>query len=476
MLFTIWFAAALTWTGNESCRPCHRALYDHYVSTPMARTSGPVDADITPGKFRHKPSGVQYSIDDNGRVHWSTSTLSGVRQLNYYIGSGMAGRSYLFVTDNFLFQAPVTWYTQQKRWDVSPGYEADRTSRWSRPIEPNCLYCHASQARPIYGTQNRYADPPFAQSGVACERCHGPGSEHILGRGSMINPAKLGAAERDSVCSQCHLSGAARIEKAGRRIAENRAGNDLNDFVAYFVPAATDGGAMRATSHMEKLEASACKKASGDKLWCGTCHSPHQTAVSKQAACMSCHPINQCGRGEDCTSCHMPKAKVVDGGHGVLTDHSIPRRAMAKSRKDPEWRLEPFRGFTATTRELGLAYAEAGETSSNSSQLSEAERLMRSAPADAAVLTRLGKWEAALKADPNSVVAMVNLGVLRAAAGDHASAESLWRQALQRNPGLTAAGVNLVTLLQASGRTQQAEKLLQQLRMFEPQLVPAKPR
>ena len=462
MVLALLLAATATYTGNESCRACHRQIVEHYLTTPMARSSGVVKADVPPGRFTHNASRVQYTIDGDGRVAWAASAHSGNKKLEYFIGSGAAGRSYLYSVDDFLFQAPVTWYAQQRRWDVSPGYESDKTTRWSRPIEPNCLLCHASQARPIYGTQNRYANPPFAQNGVGCERCHGPGSEHVAGRGKMVNPASLPPPLRDSVCSQCHLSGAARIEKTGKRIAAFRPGENLNEYVAYFVPVSTDGGEVRATSHMEKLEASACKKASGDKLWCGTCHSPHRK-VEASSACASCHNAVDCKRGPDCASCHMPKKVAVDGGHGVLTDHSIPRTRIHKDSK-ATWRLTTFRGFTATDRELGLAYAETNRPD-------EARKLLLPAAPDPAVLIRMARWEAALRADKNSIVAMVNLGVMRANAGDLASAESLWRESLARNPGLIEAGTNLLRLLEAAGRKREAQEVLNRMREFEPQFV-----
>jgi len=35
----------------------------------------------------------------------------------------------------------------------------------------------------------------------------------------MVNPAKLDAARRDSICEQCHLAGEARVEKPGKQLA-----------------------------------------------------------------------------------------------------------------------------------------------------------------------------------------------------------------------------------------------------------------
>ncbi len=455
---------AATYLGNAACKPCHTALYEKYSASPMARTSGAVST--TPGgKYK------QVTIDNLGRTHWDNSE----RKLDYFIGSGAHGRSYLTIRDGFLFQAPFTWYSQKGQWDASPGFENDRFLRWSRPIEPNCLWCHASQSKPIYATVNRYASPPFAQDGVACERCHGPGSEHVRDDARMINPAKLEPARRDAICAQCHLSGEARIEKANKQLAMYRPGELLSDYVTYFVAAK---GEMKATSHFEKLSASACKKASGDKLWCGTCHSPHQT-VSVRDACLSCHAQNTCNRGHGCASCHMPKKQVVDGGHGVLTDHSIPRRPGSEKTASG-WALRPWPGYEGADRELGLAYAEASVQTQNRQQRETAVTLLAATAPDAEVLLKLaylveqrGELQRAselyrrvLTLQPHSMLALVNLGGIEGRRGNYGQAVRLWRKALEINPGQPEAGRNLALLLRALGRTSEAANVETSFRQF----------
>ena len=161
----------------------------------------------------------------------------------------------------------------------------------------------------------------------------------------------------------------------------------------------------------------------------------------------------------------MPKARAVDGGHGVLTDHAIPRRAQKEAESARVKTLVPFRGYTATARELGLAYAELGKHQ-------EAEKLLQSLPADAAVAVALRQWQRALALNPHDVVALVNLGAQQAAAGNVAEAERLWREALRRNPGQTAAAANLITLFEATGRKQEARAIRTGLALFEPQYRP----
>lgn len=427
--------------------------------------------------------------------------LRGRQELRYFIGSNSAGRSFLFSIDRFLFQAPVTFYAKQQRWDVSPGYENDREMRFNRPIEANCLYCHASQAQPIYGAQNRYAEPPFKHDGVSCERCHGPGSAHAGSGGAVkpVNPATLDPARRDAVCAQCHLSGETRIEQPGKRLAQFRPGELLADYVSYFVFDTAAKRGLKANSHVENLARSLCKQRSGERMWCGSCHDPHSVPAPRERAnyfrakCLACHEEQRlpgdCSRLADCASCHLPKARVVDGGHGVLTDHSIRRPMASRGATEADGagrRLIPFDGFLSDDRMLGLAYAEVALRSGDRFHESEALRLLTAAlktnPRDAELLTRLGflhqqrgdearaarAYEIALQADPHGAIALVNLGGIYAAQGKMEEAVKLWRAALERNAGLTEAAINLARGYRSQGKIEQAREVLQQSLRFDP--------
>src|SRR4051794_4935470 len=238
------FLAAAIFVGSQQCRTCHTAIADAYAATPMARSSGPV-ASVPPADFT--ASGQHYRIADN---HLSFDR--GSARFDYFIGSNANGRTYLFQREGYLFELPVSWFVHTASWDASPGYEQYREARLDRPVENSCLWCHASQVRYVRGTQNRYADPPFADNGVGCERCHGPGSEHVRNPSAapMSNPAKLDAVRRDSICMQCHLSGVSRVPRAGRRFVDFHAGDNIADYATYFVWDSPQD--FRVTSHVER--------------------------------------------------------------------------------------------------------------------------------------------------------------------------------------------------------------------------------
>ncbi len=434
--------AAAILVGSQACRPCHPAIADAYAQTPMARSSGPAPALPTAG---FTAAGHRYKISGNTLAF----DQAGTAPIDYFVGSNSEGRTYLQSSDGHLFELPVTWYARRAAYDASPGYQNNPDVQLNRAVEPSCLLCHASQVRPVLGTQNRYGDPPFLEGGVSCERCHGPGSEHVRNPASsrMVQPAQLPPDRRDSVCAQCHLTGEARIENAGRRLAEFQAGDRLADFATYFVwkLGRTD---LKVTSHVEKLAASRCKAASGDKLWCGTCHGVHGNSSRTQQACLDCHQTAH-RQQEQCADCHMPKTRAVDANHGVMTDHSIPRT--------PRTPLPPVAGDLvaflgqADSRSLGIAYAEMGDP--------RARDLLRQArPADWQLRLRLAVletdparaaalYESVLKERPGETAALVNLGAFYGAAGQSARAIELWRRALDSNPGNEEATLNLVKLL-----------------------------
>jgi hypothetical protein len=470
---------AALYVGNGACQPCHAEVVRSYETTPMALSSGRGTGGVPAGSFRHASSGTDYSIDTTGKVQVSRGTRRSERTLDFFIGSGAAGRSFLYEEDGFLFQAPVTWYARDSRWDVSPGYESDTVSRWSRAVAPDCLNCHSSQVRASPEFENRYANPPFAQIGIGCERCHGPGSEHIVGKGRMVNPAKLDPARRDAVCAQCHMSGEARIAKVGKQLSDYRPGALLSNYVSYFVFG--KAAAVKATSYVERLGASRCKMMSGDRMWCGTCHDPHSMPAPQarigwyREKCLSCHEQSDCKRGAgDCAGCHMPKTKVADGGHGVLTDHAIPAVVGISQAAANLVKLEGFSVSDRGDRELGLAYAEVFARTNNAMQSAEAIRLLSKVAEDAEVDERLAdlylargdfalalpRYRSALRKRPGSIPALVNLGKLYGVAGKLEEAKALWREALKRNPCQSEASQNLKLAIESQGGSAEMDPAL----------------
>ena len=78
---------------------------------------------------------------------------------------------------------------------------------------------------------------------------------------------------------------------------------------------------------------SACARASGSKMWCGSCHDPHRP-VQYNDRCLNCHTSTSCiarnRASDDCIGCHMPRTSARTVQHATFTDHTIPRRPVTE--------------------------------------------------------------------------------------------------------------------------------------------------
>jgi hypothetical protein len=384
------------------CVDCHREIVERYARTPMANTSGVArPAAETPGKVG------AYTITPGLSLVWP----GGKVDLSFFIGSRRMGRSFAFEYRHHLYQAPVGYYANRQAWDLAPGYERDAAPDLSRPITADCLYCHATRATLEPGSLNRYRE---IVHGIQCGRCHGESKEHA----SLVNPRKLPARQRDSICEQCHLSGEVRLIQPGKMMQDFVLGADLSQFIEVFT-ASVKGVAVN--GHADALAASSCKQASEDGLWCGTCHNPHRPTTSYAAVCRTCHtaPHND----SDCVPCHMPKAKAYDGRHTVYTDHTISSRGTRP--------LASYFGRRPSPRNLGLAYVRIAFRRRETDYLEKAWPLLREAAAD----------------HPRDPVLYYEIGNLLAASGRRQQAIEYYRRALEQDPLQPDALLKLAALL-----------------------------
>ena len=506
-----------TYVGNEACAKCHSSIYNSYKQTPMAHASGLSMENIIPADFTHQASGVHYRIyADAGRA-WLTfdrdgnDPMHGKRELLYYIGSGRRGLSYLFADDGFVFESPINWYGDRHLWDMTPAYQNVREIPLNLPAHTSCLHCHVSGMRaPLQGTENRYDMPLLAHSGVSCERCHGPAAAHIKG-GPIVNPAKLSPERRGAICMQCHMEGRVSIERAGRHIYEFRPGDSLFDYVRYYVLTDASSSQLGAVSQVEALAQSTCKKASGDKMSCTSCHDPHFTPSAQERVeyfrgkCLACHGASFAEKHhaeqKDCTVCHMPESPSKDVAHTQVTDHRIPRVPTVSPQllqdttaSAPKPGLMPFPDSQAAEddlRDLALAWESLANNGMSEARPVAKAMLGRSAtqfPDDPATLSALAYekqlhgdlagarvlYQLALAADPNLIDAATNLGVLEAQSGNFPEAVKLLQSAFQRAPGRSSLGMDLARVFCLEGKTAEARASVVRVLEFNPDMGVAK--
>jgi hypothetical protein len=96
----------------------------------------------------------EYQLSDGREIFRDT------KRIDYVIGAGENGFGYIVRRGQYLFEAPLSYYTKFQRWQLSPGFEfADYG--FGRPILTKCLSCHSGRSRPLPGRDGMYEDPPF---------------------------------------------------------------------------------------------------------------------------------------------------------------------------------------------------------------------------------------------------------------------------------------------------------------------------
>jgi Flp pilus assembly protein TadD len=494
---TGWLRAATP--DTPVCAKCHPKETERYLSTPMGNSIGSPGARPA-GTIAHQRSHAVITIEqrDGGMAHAiAEGGLNAERPVRYQIGVGMIARGYLVQIGDALFESPATWFNSYG-WDVSPSYAGRSLIDFDRPIDESCLFCHAGEAR--FGDTDGRRLSGMAVTPIRCERCHGASEAHVARPSSsnIVNPVKLTAAARDSVCEQCHLEGAARVLNPGKTWADFHPGEVTERTFATYLPAGNAGAEAVAVSHFEQLAESQCARASGGKLWCGTCHQPHGDSGGRssqiRAVCVSCHAVlssaeHPAGQAE-CTSCHMQRRATTDIAHAAITDHRIRRRPAAESGGSAAQVLKVWRTPPAefTDRDLALAELFAGGSKNIATLREDGVARLDALPTaqrnnDPHVLLALAGWDlqrdkiedalqfARRAADlrPQSANAAMNLGIVLQRSGDAVQAERQFNRAIELDPSLKQAYAELAVLYSAEHRNVDAIATVDRYLKWNPQ-------
>jgi tetratricopeptide (TPR) repeat protein len=356
-LYLNW-ADTVHYVGMETCRSCHREIYDNFTQTGMGQSFGEATPHKSAASF-----GPEHKVYDSDLDFWyypyfrndslfvleyrlkAEDTIHRREEyIQYIIGSGQHTNSHIINNNGYLYQAPITFYTQRGEWDLAPGFENGFNSRFNRQIAAECMTCHNGLPELAPGSENKYTK---VATGIDCERCHGPGSLHVKEKlagiivdttkeadRTIVNPKRLSVARQMDLCQRCHLQGVAVLQPE-KNFADFRPGMKLADFMQVYLPQNAGEKDFLMAAHAERLRMSDCFKT--QRLSCITCHDPHisvkQTPVEKfNATCASCHAQDQLCKEEEatrmavqnnCVSCHMPSSESIDIPHVAVTDHYI---------------------------------------------------------------------------------------------------------------------------------------------------------
>jgi Flp pilus assembly protein TadD len=364
-----------------SCAVCHADIAASYRTVAMARSFGrPDPADLIEdytdrNRLDHGPSGLAYEMVRQGDRFLQRRSETGTagrpgrtfdREVTFVIGSGRHARTYLHLDPGGeMTEMPVSWYTQERAWGMSPGFDRADQADFFRPITYTCLFCHNGLPPLPVASDSPILPQLFPRdlpSGIDCQRCHGPGDRHVRlarsrtssfaeVRGSIVNPARLPRERQMDVCMQCHLETTSSANWSGlvafgRGVFSFRPGQDLAAYRMHFdhPPGGGHDDKFEIAHQAYRLRQSACFRKSG-RMTCTTCHDPHRRPADPAAyyasKCLGCHSMRECAPAQhragesggtvNCAPCHMPARRTDDVVHVTMTDHFIQRTQPPES-------------------------------------------------------------------------------------------------------------------------------------------------
>lgn len=321
--------------GADACASCHQDKYDSFVQTAHYRTSRRATLESVSGSFesganemRTSDPDVHFEMVRRGDDLFQRASFFDWQfevPLQLIMGSSKMAETYLYWHGDALYQHNCTYFTEPDRWMNSPGF-IDGDAAYARPIRPGCLECHVT-----YADLRKYPNhftPESLILGISCERCHGPGREHVqfhlanpdekVARHTSV-PSDLSREAQMDVCGQCHTGGKQLIHEAGFQF---RPGDSLED---HFVPIEdhdTAPNSVHASDQIDRLAMSECFKQT--QMACVECHDPHRNERGQVAVfsrrCLECHQEQHCGMSEqlggkiaeNCIDCHMPRRATAN--------------------------------------------------------------------------------------------------------------------------------------------------------------------
>lgn len=389
---------SVQYMGMATCRSCHNEIHESFIKTGMglsfdwaSKEKSSAQYDQHALVYDQQSNFYYYPFFKDSLLHIREFRLNGkdtihnrVEKVSYIVGSGQHTNSHIIDENGYIYQAPITYYTQEGRWDMAPSFK-ENNQRFSRLLTTECITCHNHYPEHVPGSMNKYTHMP---RGIECERCHGPGEIHVKEKlagniidtskyadPTIVNPKRLSRDLLMDLCQRCHLQGVA-VLKEGKSFFDFKPGMELESVVNVFLPRYTDSHKnFIMASQADRLRKSPCYILS-EEMTCLTCHHPHHSVEETPRSqynegCISCHSsqkdLQMCSVSEaqrlaennDCASCHMQRSGSIDIPHVNITDHYIhkstakqPNTVDTISEEDQE-EIAEFLGLEILTKDKG---------------------------------------------------------------------------------------------------------------------------
>ena len=359
---------------SQGCMTCHPKEYQlwkqsHHYRSMLPANGFSVLGDFNNKQFVHGNKNSRFfrvkdkyfvaTEGDNGRIkNFEILFTFGFKPLQQYL---------IKMSDGRLQALDIAWNDEQKKWYSlqSETVNSNHWLHWTKGAynwNSRCANCHSTDVQKKYDASSKQYKTTYSEINVACEACHGAGSNHVKWQnyvkkypqaknqleysGFFIRlkhseSGKLGEVDR---CAGCHSRSNQLVETydPAKRFTDQYDLQLLDEQIYY-----PDGQILEENYvYGSFLQSKMFHKG----IHCTNCHDPHSYQLKKEGntLCTSCHqhpkekydtpahthhPVNSAGGA--CINCHMDGKNYM--GIDYRRDHSfrIPRPDFSLSSSAP---------------------------------------------------------------------------------------------------------------------------------------------
>jgi len=270
------------------------------------------------------------------------------------------------------------WFHLQANENIDPQHPFF----WTRHFQNSnsrCIECHSTNFRKKFDPKNSSYDTSWSETGVGCESCHGPASQHLaLATAGQLDGSQNGFNRQrmsglswkfrrdDDIASPTGIKNDADINTCGGCHSLRSSTADARPGAAYhqqYRLALLEAGLYFSDGQINEevyvMGSFLQSKMQRKGVTCSNCHNPHsgRLVAKGNALCAQCHkpasfdtPVHhrhQPGSaGAQCVNCHMPERLYMSVD--LRRDHSftIPDPLLSKKSDTPNACTSCHRGKT----------------------------------------------------------------------------------------------------------------------------------
>lgn len=392
------------YVGAATCGECHSQIFPRWQGSPHAKMTRKADSATVVGDFTN----ATWFRDEDDSMPAASMYREGERyfmalrhpqtaafvpfEIEYVVGYQYRQTYLTREPGGVLRRLPLQWSTSRRvffpYWNFQEGSDPTLQDLWAQMGTLNsawnlfCARCHTTKLRiESMDAGHTRAVTSWVDDGIACEACHGPGSQHVNymagnpvnrlaaflnnhARGQPVayiaNARDLNKGQSMSVCARCHGSDILRSTMDIYRRFEPGYSQEgrLNDLSMHFKEAPLVPGHDQPTVEVWKdgrpkgigmlfrsFVESACYEKGEAR--CYDCHDPHDNkkpvrpglliaSSASNGYCLGCHRGAAAGAvghsrhvegepGSFCYDCHMPRhiANAATGQLRFVRSHEM---------------------------------------------------------------------------------------------------------------------------------------------------------